>query len=336
MTSLRRRIQILGLVLLAVTGITMTILSRLWEERADIADLAWQYAEPADGEAGSVTATWFGVSTLLFDDGETQIMIDGAFTRIPLRDILTLRRVSSDIATINYALAEYRVDRLAAIVAVHSHFDHAIDIGHIANRSSAVVLGSESTAYVARGADVPVEQYQILASGESRQFGEFTITLINSKHAPIGFGDEGWLPGQIRQPLVQPARITAWREGESYSIVIGHPRGTTLVQGSGGFIKGNLRGVSVDVVMLSVAGLAGLGQDYVAALWRETVAATGARRLYPIHYEDFTRPLGEIILFPDIVDNVARTAGWINELAAAGENPVDIQLLPFGDAIVLY
>jgi L-ascorbate metabolism protein UlaG (beta-lactamase superfamily) len=273
---------------------------------------------------------------LLFDDGNTQILVDGAFTRVTLAKILSFRRVSSDIATINHTLAEYRMNRLAAIVPVHSHFDHAMDAGHVANRSTAVVLGSESTAYIARGADVPVDQNQILASGESRQFGDFTITLLDSKHAPIGFGDNGWLPGPIDEPLVQPARVTAWREGVSYSVLIGHPRGTTLIQGSGGFIKDNLRDYSADVVILGIAGLAGLGREYVNELWQETVTKVGARRLFPVHYDDFTRPFGEIRLFPNILDNVVQTADWINEIAAADETPVEIKLLPFGQAIALY
>ncbi len=336
MKQLLRRIRTIALLLLVVSVIATAIVARLWQNRADLADLGWAVATPNDGAAGNVTVTWFGISTLLFDDGETQILIDGAFTRVPLTKILSFQRVSSDIATINHTLAEYRMNRLAAIVPVHSHFDHAIDVGHVANRSTAVVLGSESTAYIARGADVPVDQSQILASGESRQFGAFTITLLDSKHAPIGFGDNGWLPGPIEKPLVQPARVTAWREGVSYSVLIGHARGTTLIQGSGGFIKDNLRDYSADVVILGIAGLAGLGREYVDELWQETVTKVGARRLFPVHYDDFTRPLGEVRLFPNLLDNAVQTAEWLNENAAADESPVDISLLPFGQAIALY
>jgi L-ascorbate metabolism protein UlaG (beta-lactamase superfamily) len=336
MSMLLRRIWLL-LLLFAILAIAAAVfVGRQWQEHGEIADLGWPFAIATDGEPGSVAVTWFGISTLLFDDGETQIMIDGAFTRVDIRSLLTLRRVSSDLATINSTLAEHHVNRLAAIVPVHSHFDHAMDIGHIANRTSAVILGSESSAFIARGADVPVDQYQILANGESRQFGNFTITLIESRHAPIGLGGKAWLSGEIEGPLVQPARITAWREGVSYSVLIAHPRGTTLVQGSGGFIAGNLRGVTADVVMLSIAGLAGLGQQYVDDLWSETVTMVGARRVYPIHYEDFTKPLGEITLFPDFLDNVVETARWIKDFAANDARKIDVQLLPYGEAIVLY
>ena len=288
--------------------------------------------------ADAVSVTWLGVTTLLFDDNETQVLIDGFFTRPGITD-LVFREISTDIANVNYAMAEFRIDRLAAIVPVHSHFDHAMDVGIVANRSSAVVLGSESTANIARGANLPVDQYQILANGETRKFGDFTITLIVSRHAPLSDDKNSWFAGKIKSPLQQPARTEEWREGQTYSVLIGHPRGTTLIQGSAGYDKGNLNHLSADVVMLSVAGLSRLGRNYTADYWRETVTAVGASRIYPIHIEDFTRPFGDITLFPRIADDVSVTAGWINDIAVSDEtfdNPPEIQLLPFGESIVLY
>jgi L-ascorbate metabolism protein UlaG (beta-lactamase superfamily) len=336
MKSILRRLRVALVAIAVLLAITMAIVPRLWEDRPDTDDLHWALAEAAPGDSGGVRVTWFGISTLLFDDGETQIMIDGAITRLGLREILTLRPVSSDVAAINFTLAEYHINRLAAIIPVHSHFDHAIDAGHIANRTSAVILGSESTANIARGANVPVAQYQTLASGESRQFGNFTITLIQSRHAPIGFGDDAWLPGEIDDPLVQPARVTAWQEGMSYSVIVSHPRGTALIQGSAGYIKNNLRDVTADVVILGVAGIASLGRDYMDELWRQTVTMVGARRVYPVHFDDFTQPFGTIMLFPRIVDNVVETATWMNELANAGPEPIVIQRFPFGVPVALY
>jgi L-ascorbate metabolism protein UlaG (beta-lactamase superfamily) len=229
--------------------------------------------------------------------------------------------VKSDVATINYALSTFRMDRLAAIIPVHSHFDHAMDIGHIANRTSAVILGSESTANIARGEGVPVDQYQILADGETRQFGEFTIKLLASTHAPIGFEGEEFFPGVIEYPLI---------------LVISHPRGSTLIQGSGGFVDDKLDGESVDIAMLGIASLAGLGFDYVQHFWDETVGATDATRVIAIHHDDFTAPFGQVRLSPNMFDNVVKTAGWLDEIIAEGDADVAIELPPFGQPIVLY
>jgi L-ascorbate metabolism protein UlaG (beta-lactamase superfamily) len=328
------------LITLIVVAAAAAWLHRKWQEQPPVSALGWPIADasgPASPlPAARVTVTWLGITTLLFDDGETQILVDGTFSRPSLADVLLQRRVWSDAATINRVLAEFRLNRLAAIVPVHSHFDHAMDAGLVANRTSAMVLGSESTANIARGAGVPVSQYQILADGESRQFGAFTITLLASRHAPLGPGDEEWFEGVIEEPLRQPARIMDWRTGLAWSVFVAHPQGTTLVQGSAGFIERALPVDSADVVMLGVAGLSGLGPDYTARYWAETVQRTGASRVYPVHYEDFTRPFGEVALFPTLVDDTLTAASWIDELAAESEIPVIVRRLPFGEPVALY
>jgi L-ascorbate metabolism protein UlaG (beta-lactamase superfamily) len=307
---------------------------RVWQIRGTVEDIGWPEAMVASDAGGGVTATWLGISTILFDDGETQILIDGAFTRVHPLDALLFRRVKSDVATINYAMTNFGINRLAAIIPVHSHHDHAMDAGHVANRSTAIVLGSESTANIVRGADVPVDQYQILADGEERQFGEFNIRLIASVHAPIGADGQEIFPGIIELPLRQPARISEYRTGVAWTALISHPRGTTLVQGSGGFVDGKLSGIAADVVMLGLGGLASLGESYTKTYWHETVTATDPARVIAIHFDDFSAPFGEVRLLPDVLDQVLETAGWIDGLAI--ESGIDVELPPFGQPMLLY
>jgi len=326
-------------VLLITGGIVLFVsllLWRMWQIRGSIDDIGWPTSIVATEPGDAVTATWLGTTTLLFDDGETQVLIDAAFTRLNPLDSLGLRRVKSDVATINYAMSAFGMARLAAIVPVHSHFDHALDVGHVANRSSAIVLGSESTANIARGADVPVDQYQILADGETRQFGNFSIRLIASVHAPIGTNNREIFPGIIERPLRQPARVSAYRTGVAWSIMVSHPQGTTLVQGSAGFVENKLANEQVDIVMLGIGGLAGLGEKYTRNYWDETIRATDAARVIAIHYDDYTAPFGEVRLMPDLLDKVIRTAGWIDQLIAEEDGAVSIELPPFGQPIILY
>ncbi len=329
--------RILGIVALAVVVIAIIVLIRVWQDRPPVDLIGWPQADVVSEPTDNVTVTWLGNTTLLFDDRETQVVIDGNFTRVRPLEVALFLPVSSDVATINYALAEFRMmDRLAAIVPVHSHFDHAMDVGHVANRTSAVVLGSESTANIARGADVPVDQYQILAEGEVRQFGDFTIRLLASKHAPIKGGEGPWFPGTIENPLRQPASVNAWKEGVVWSVFIGHPRGTTLIQGSAGYVQGKLEGETADVVMLGIAGLTGLGKDYVREFWTETVGATGATRVIPVHWDDFTAPFGEVRLFPHIADNILIASDWIDEVIEESGAEITIELPSFGQPIALY
>ena len=91
-------------------------------------------------------------------------------------------------------------------------------------------------------------------------------------------------------PIKPPARIGDWKEGGSFSIVVAHPAGTALIQGSAGFVENALEGVAADVVYLGIGGLGLLGEEHAAAYFEEIVAATGARCAVPIHWDDFTQP----------------------------------------------
>lgn len=335
MTSLSRWLRVAAIAVVTVALLAFAAIAWKWQDRPAVSELGWPVATPVEDTAGQVTVTWLGITTLLFDDGTTQILTDGTFTRLSAFDIASQRRVYSDVAAINHGLAEFRVTRLAAVIPLHAHFDHAMDTGHVANRTSSIVLGSESAANVARGAEVPVSQYQILADGESRQFGDFTITLLESAHAPIGAGDEPWFAGAITEPLEQPARVSDWKSGVCWSVIIAHPRGTALVQGSAGFVEGKLEGVDADVALLSVAGLAGAGRAYTERYWAETVARTGASRVFPLHFDDYTQPFGELALLPEMLDDVPAAARWMHELAADADLPITIRRLPLGRPVPL-
>ena len=332
----KRRAKLGALIAVAIAVVFAASVSLLWSNRPALADAGWP-APPAPTEyESSVTATWLGVTTILFDDSETQILIDGFFSRPTLWDSVLRRPVVNDAATINFALHQFDMRRLAAIIPAHSHFDHAMDVGAIANRTSASVLGSESTANVARGADVPPDQIVVVDYEQIYEFGEFRVRLLPSRHAPIGWGGSAPLPGIIDEPLAMPQSIDAWREGGSYSIVIEHPQGTTLVQGSAGYAEGILEDVPVDVVMLSIGGLTTLDEDFAEQLWLETVTRTGATAVYPMHFDDFTKPFGEVVPSPKFLGNLEKAGQWFDAFRERWDQDTQIFLPEFGEPIALY
>lgn len=247
---------------------------------APYADLQW--TRPA-GNA-PVKVTFFGVATLLFDDGDTAWMTDGFFSR-PSKWHVISSRVEPDANAIGQALAAAHVDKLAAVFPVHSHYDHAMDSPEVARRTGAVLVGSDSTANVGRGAKLPETQIRVARLREPMKFGRFTITLFPGRHAPTGFTG-----GVIDRPLSPPARASAYREGQTYAVLVQHEGRSVLVNGSAGFEPGALRGVRADVVMLGIGTLGSLGEDYRDAYWREVVLAVGAKRVIPIHWDDFMIP----------------------------------------------
>ena len=104
MNTALRLTRNIALVFLALLVLATIVVTRLWQERAAVADIGWPTAAPARDANTAVTVTWLGISTLLFDDGDTQILIDDTFTRIRPTDLAPLQTISSDVAAINYAL----------------------------------------------------------------------------------------------------------------------------------------------------------------------------------------------------------------------------------------
>lgn len=333
----KKRAKQTTLITIGLLVVSIAVLAWLWSDRPHLEDIGWPAPTIASSAvADSVTVTWLGVTTLLFDDSETQILIDGFFSRPSLADVVLGRPVKNDAAIINYALNEYRMRRLAAIIPVHSHFDHAMDIGAIANRTSASVLGSASATEIARGAGVPEDQITTVIENQPYEFGRFTVTLLPSRHAPIGWRGSVPFAGTIDAPLTLPQPVSAWREGGSYTIVIAHPQGTTIVQASAGLANASLSKVPADVVILGVAGLESLGRSYAERYWQGFVTATGASSVYPVHFDDYTKPFGEVVPGPKFLGDLTTTAEWFEGFRKQWDNDAQLFMPEFGRPIALY
>ncbi len=245
---------------------------------------------PAAPQATGVRVRFAGVATLVFDDGETTWMTDGFFSRPPTLQTL-FGRVGPDAGIVDANLRRLGVTRLAAVIPVHAHYDHAMDAPMVAQRTGALLVGGESMRQIGRGAGLADAQMRIVKPGDTLQLGRFTLRLIASRHSPTPFSS-GHGNEPITEPLTPPAHATRWREGELWSIAVTHTSGRSfLVQGSAGIVPGALAGVRADTVFLGTGTLGKKGEAYRAAYWAETVKLIGAKRVVPIHYDDFTKPL---------------------------------------------
>lgn len=283
-----------------------------------------------------VTATFLGVSTVLLSDGETSLMTDGFFTRPAsmLRLVIAEAKIEPDKGLIAAALDEAGVMDLAAVITVHSHYDHAMDAPFVAEITEAVLVGSESTANIGRGWGLPENRIVVPASGEKLEFGKFTVTLIESRHFPLRFG-KSLLGKSIDEPLVPPASVLEYLEGGSYSVLVRHPLGSVLIQGSAGYIEGALEGYRADVVMLGIGALGPSKREYKDAYYRETVEAVGATRVIPIHWDDFTFPLSRPLRPSSrLFDDVPASLDFLVERTRIGD--VELAILPVFEKVVLF
>jgi L-ascorbate metabolism protein UlaG (beta-lactamase superfamily) len=285
---------------------------------ADLGDYkAQMLSAPPGAEAGkkNLTVMFIGVATLLFDDGETAIMTDGFFSRPARRQ---LRNIRPDRDAISRSLRRAGVTSLAAVIPVHSHYDHALDSPVVAMETGALLVGSSSTANIARGYGLPDARVRVVNLGDTATFGRFKLTFLKSAHLPTGFAQ-----GPINAPLSAPASASEFKEGDCYSLFIEHDGRTMLVQGSAGFIPGALKGHPADVVYLGIGGMGTRSESYQNEYWQEVVRAVGAKRVVPIHWDNFFRSLDD-----GLVPN-ADFYGLMNSLLARGKaDGVDIRLSP--------
>jgi L-ascorbate metabolism protein UlaG (beta-lactamase superfamily) len=256
-------------------------------------DPAWEVAPAENIPDGAVTVRYSGTATLLFSDGKTQWMTDGWFTRPgPLQTVLG--EIEPDMDAISFGLAAMEVDELAAVIPLHSHYDHAMDAPEVARRTGATVMGSTATANIARGWELPEEQIKVVSDGEAVALGDFTVRFIESKH--FQFPDPEMVAvmltdSEIPGPLVPPVSAFDYKLGKAYMLHVTHPRGSFLVVGSAGFVPGQLAALDVDVVFLGTGGIGSQTAEYREQYWAETVGQVAPERIIPIHWDSLTGPL---------------------------------------------
>lgn len=252
----------------------------------------WEIIPREEVAAGNVTVRFTGSTTLLFDDGETSWMTDGWFSRPTFIEIIT-QRVEPDLSAISRGLKANEVDKLDAVIPLHSHYDHAMDSPEVARRTGAKLYGSESTANIARGWGLDEGKVEIFTNKKPIVLGDFVITPIESNH--FQFVDPKIAKSAldlptIDSPLVPPASITDYRVGETYVLHVEHPLGSFAIVGSAGFIEGGLRGFKADVLFLGVGSLGEQSVEYRQKYWEETVGRLEPSTVIPIHYDSL---LGE-------------------------------------------
>jgi len=336
MNAIRRTLLRVALGASVVLVAVSALLVWLWHDRTNLDSLAIPVIAKRVPPVDSVTATWFGTSMLVIDDGETQILIDAYVSRPSALSLLFDRPVESDAAAINRFLLDHRLDRLAAIIPGHTHFDHSLDLAAIANRSRATIIGSHSAAMIALGSGVPEDQVINIEDAAEYRFGEFSVTLLPSVHGRFGWNASIPFDGRIETPLAQPAPASAYRVGRCFSIIVGHPQGTALIQSSAGFVPDALSDVPVDVVFLGVGMLGSLGREYAETYWQNLVTMTGAERVIPLHFDDYTQPFGTTRLPPTVIDSVQKSAHWLEEFRSIWDRNTRLELPAFGEPFALY
>jgi L-ascorbate metabolism protein UlaG (beta-lactamase superfamily) len=231
-----------------------------------------------------VTVTYLGVNGYLIRSGDTAIVVDPFFSRVPLREVVFKAPIRNSPDAITFARREAAMPaRVDAFLVTHSHFDHAFDVPVLQKELGGTVITSETGAFLCEAMGTPRRDLRPSQPGDVHHAGGATIRVLAACHDLV-LGSLPY-PGLITEPLGSaPARAADWRLGTplAYLVEVG---GKRIYLESGG-IAGHAPSVSgVDLAIVGTAVGEGKGR------YAEAVRALRPRFVLPSHQDNFFNPL---------------------------------------------
>jgi L-ascorbate metabolism protein UlaG (beta-lactamase superfamily) len=150
------------------------------------------------------------------------------------------------------------------IFAGHSHADHIADIPFIAQRFGSKVIGSRTTTNIALTAGVDKTQLITVRGGETLNFDNFSVQVVESRHGALNRAGRRRQPraDEILQPWSGAITGKAFVEGGSYLYYFTFGKLRVLDQSTGNFIEEKLNGLHPEVAILAATG----GYDFTEAI----------------------------------------------------------------------
>jgi L-ascorbate metabolism protein UlaG (beta-lactamase superfamily) len=259
------------------------------------------HAQANPGTGGQVVLKYLGAAGWEISDGTTIILIDPYLSRIngpappggrsgqPLAGDIRPKYGWNDIATPDVAAIDAHVQRADFVLVTHTHYDHVLDVPHIALKTRAAVVGTESTENVMRAYGVPEEQLLTVRGGEDYQFDAFSLKVIPSIHSPLDhkrYFSSAVAPAGLKAPLtleqIHP-------EGGTLAYVIRFHGHQILAFGGMNYIEREVERLKPDVALIGAGASRREIYDYSGRLMR---ALHYPAVVIPTHWDNFLIPYG--------------------------------------------
>jgi L-ascorbate metabolism protein UlaG (beta-lactamase superfamily) len=257
---------------------------------------------PASREkSGQVTLEYMGAAGWRISDGTTVILIDPYLSRIlgpppPLAPPYTrspgdTRPVYgwNDAAAPDDAAIDAHVPQADFVLVTHTHYDHVLDVPHIALKTHSMVIGTESTENIMRAYGIAEKQLITVRGGEDYEFGVFSVKVIPSLHSPLDhkhyFSSET-APAGMKAPLTLQQMHP---EGGTLAYLLRFHGHQILVFGGMNYIEREIEGLEPDVVLVGAASSRKEIYDYSARLMR---GLHFPPLVLPTHWDNFFAPYG--------------------------------------------
>jgi L-ascorbate metabolism protein UlaG (beta-lactamase superfamily) len=249
------------------------------------------------GKAGTsgITLRWLGNNAWQIAFGTTTILIDPWVTRFPTGTYTGGTRPDTRLFT-DKRLVDRYITEADLILVGHGHFDHITDVPHVATKTGAGVLGSETHVNLLQKMGAPPAQLGVVSGGEHLQYDGFTVEVFASLHSLTGVDTTknkqvpfpGTRPGPLRM-IHEPRTVADLVEGGTlaYQITIADTF-RILALSTANFIERELTGLQPDLAIVAAGGRS--VHDYVGRLMRTLNQPTW---VVPTHWDDFDLPLDQ-------------------------------------------
>jgi L-ascorbate metabolism protein UlaG (beta-lactamase superfamily) len=247
-----------------------------------------------------VRLTHLGAAGWEITDGATTILMDPYLSRLRYRARFGLmdtpelagdtRRVFApdDDLVSDTAAVDARITRADFILHSHSHFNHTLDMPYIARKTGATVIGTESTAVLARAGGVPEAQILTVHGGEDYEFDTLSIKVIPSLHSALN--GKHYYDGRVfPRNFCGPRRMDNDVEGGTLAYMLRFAGYKILWFGSMNYLEREIQGLRPDVALIAAARQRLEIHDYTGRLMR---ALDRPRLVFATHWDEQSLPYG--------------------------------------------
>ena len=223
-----------------------------------------------------IALTYLGVAGWQLDAGALTFLTDPYFSRPDLEQPLVPDE---------QAIAARAPARAELIMVGHSHADHLLDTPAVARRTGAQIMGSVSTARVARASGIADDHIITVQGGEDFAFDGYSVRVMRSLHSALG---EKHVAGgtEIPATITMPARFDEYAEGGAYAYLVRVGGHQVFFLSTANFIERELEGLRPDVAVLAT-GLRQEIHDYTCRLLH---ALGNPPLVYTNHFDDWRGP----------------------------------------------
>jgi L-ascorbate metabolism protein UlaG (beta-lactamase superfamily) len=262
--------------------------------------LVFALALAATASAAQLQLTYLGTAGWEITDGKTVILVDPYFTRPKLntpndavspddpRPLVT----ANSIVEPDTAVIDAHVHKADFILITHGHPDHAFDMPYIARKTGATVIGTPSTANLARASGVDDKQVKPVSGGDNLELGNgIRVHVIASLHGifrrPAAGAPPPPPPPQFHAGAKPPFRLGQFVEGGTLAYLISIAGHQIILFGSMNYIERELEHLRPDIALIGAMPERNNIDNYTSRLMR---ALGNPAVVLPTHWDRFNVP----------------------------------------------